>query len=627
MQHRLIFAPLAMAFAMLTFISASYADNPEQGAYESVPTDLYSSPNNGALPSGQINVVPGLAGTTAVSKDAAGVPTDNTNMLGCGGVGQGEYTTGLYNMPETFAKFQQDVDSLLSRQMLVMNYAMPQTAALFDQLNNFGNQRYQSFQQGCNLDALKQDAKKQYLEACVTKLTPTRKTLIEGMMTGDIKPKEPLLSSMAYAQAWEICSNQYVSDTTASTMRKDMNDSFAKQLRSVENVTNALTPLLCPVSGTDTEGQGCWQTLLIPQVRLCLDSSLGCADTSGYKVNAPLLTMPRFFDTLRFLMDEVVIARRVVDFNQQLTKNNVDGSTQKLAASEAVLYLSISTYQRVSSGGGSSGSIIMGSNIAENQKPDSSVSDFQVNYLNCKDADIMSPIKQYADRLTKRLEGRKGGAVTITAKELIKTDYDKPIEKLALTDASTEQVAALKALSYASLGCTANQQIPMFDPNIMASLQNQCMPEDRYAYYSMAGNDVALAATRDVYRYLNQRLKQAYTRLLTEGTVPSTGSSMVTPNSNSPNAGGGGQTGTTTSVSPTISPELNARLARVVKEVMIPEVESQIERLNDLTNTRGQFAQRIQQIYATKSGCVYGNVLPKSSTGPRAPNRSRASGG
>ena len=79
---------------------------------------------------------------------------------------------------------------------------------------------------------------------------------------------------------------------------------------------------------------------------------------------------------------------------------------------------------------------------------------------------------------------------------------------------------------------------------------------------------------------------------MTEGIVQSPSSSVA---------------GTT---SPTISPELNNRLARVVKEVMIPEIESQIERLNDLTNTRGQFAQRVQQIYATKNGCIYGKAIP-----------------
>ncbi len=606
----LTFIPLTMAMAMLVVTNQTHADNPSQGAYDTIPTDLYTSPNNGALPSGQINVVPGMAETTAVSKEKASVPADNSNLLGCGGVGQGEYTSGLYNMPETFAKFQQDVDSLLSRQMLVMNYSMPQTAALFDQLNNFGNQRYQSFQQGCNLDSLKQDAKKQYLDACVTKLTPDRKTKITALMTGDTAPKEPLLSSMAYAQAWEICSNQYVSDTAAATMRKDMNTQFANQVRMVENVTNALTPLLCPVNGTDTDTQGCWQTLLIPQVRLCLDSSLGCTDSNGYKVNPPLLTMSRYFDTMRFIMDEIVIARHVIDLNQQLTKNNVDGSTQKLAASEATLSLSNATYQRLGSAGGASSTVLMGYPVNEKLVPDLSVRDFQLNYLNCKDPDLTTPLKEYARKLTSRLSDRKSGAVTITPLILEADDYDKPLEKLGLTDASEEQIKALKSLSWASLGCTANQQIPMFDPNIMASLQNQCMPEDRYAYYAMAGNDVALTATRDVYRYLNQQLKQVYTRLLTESVVQKTETSTSADS--------------TVSSDPVISPELNARLARVVKEVMIPEIETQIERLNDLTVTRGEFAQRVQQIYATKSGCIYGNTLGRSSTGGPARYRSSA---
>lgn len=139
----------------------TYAGDADGGSSAYVPptsTDVYISPELSGFgqPLGQVNVVPGIEGmTTSVSATPAAIPTDNRNLLGCGGIGQGEFTSAVYNMPESFGKFQTDVNSLLARQILSLNYVMPQSAALFDQLNNYGNQRYQIFQNGCDLDSLK----------------------------------------------------------------------------------------------------------------------------------------------------------------------------------------------------------------------------------------------------------------------------------------------------------------------------------------------------------------------------------------------------------------------------------------------------------------------------------------
>lgn len=604
MSRTRLIPPVLTLIAMFAVAGAVQAQeggsDASTGGTQLIPADLYISVdgNGFAVPGGQINIVPGKT-LPVVSSATAPVPEDTTNLLGCTGIGQGEYTSGIYNMPESFGKFQQDANSLLSKQLLTMNFALPQTAALFDQLNNYGNQRYQTFQQGCSVDLLKQDAKKQYLNACVAKLTPDRVTSIRQVLAGqNPPPKDEMVNAMAYAQAWEVCANQYVSDTVALALRKDTNQAFARQVREVENVTNAIKPLLCTAAntgGTGTADNGCWQTLLLPQVRLCLDDSLGCTDPAGYTILEPMVTMPRLFDTLRYIMDEIVISRYVADLNQQIIKLGLDNTVQRLAAAEASLRLSNATLGRASQaaeGEGDTASPVNGTlffGYGVNANPPPSVEEFQLSYLNCKDVDPLSPLKEYAKRLNARIQKAGGGADKLKVENINLQQYDKVIEKLDIAEADAAGKEALKSLAVVGLGCTVNQVVPLFDPNLTVSLYAQCLPQDRNAFYAMAGYDVSLAATRDVYRYLNLNLKRAYTRLLTQSAVPISSTAV----------------GTADSPSPTLSPELNARLARVVKEVMIPQVEAQIERLDELNRTRGQFGQRAQQLYTSKVGCMY----------------------
>lgn len=594
---------LAAIFAVASFQA--------HAQYSNDPTDLYTSPNleSGiAIPSGGINPGPAnLTGTTgsmynpAVSAKPATGPADTTNLLGCGGVGQGEYTSALFNMPETFGKFQQDVNSMLAKQILAMNYIMPQTAALFDQLNNFGDQRYQIFQKGCNLDGLRQNAKDQYLKACVEdpKRLNDRKNIIKKYYAdgpkgqeGDAMP-ERMINAMAYAQVWEICTNQYVSDTTVLDLRKKETKKFVEEVRRVENVTRAIVPLLCPAKkdNTDDSEEGCWQELLIPQVRMCLEGAFPCDSKEGaYAVNEPIVSMQRMYDTLRFIGDDLIMARRVNKFTSEL--NKFSSSMVSQAAKEAALSIGYTTLFRMEAG---SSGVLKEPALSSGQIEglDKSVRDFQIGYLNCQNADIMLPLKTFSTSINKAMDRAKMTAPKPELPKLVVGDYKSFVKLMQLktsdnTDISQPQADAFANLAWSALGCTANHTVPLFDPNIVASLSTSCLPQDRYAFYSMASNDAAISATRDIYRYLNNRLKQAYARLMVETAVPVS----------STEAGD--------KVPPTISPELNRRLATVVKEVMIPYVESQLARLDDAQNARGEFAQRVQQIYSNRSGCVYG---------------------
>lgn len=509
-----------------------------------------------------------------------------SNTLGCGGIGQSEFTSGLFNMPETFQKFQQDINSTLSKNILSMNFVMPQTSALFDQLNNIGNQRFDQFQRGCNVTQLQQDAKQNYLQACVEKLTPERKTLIEEDNEDrpqNAKIPENQIGPMAYAQAWEICTNQSVSNTMAMEVRNEKLTAFYEQTRQAERVDQAIRPLLCDLTqeSLTNENAGCWIKYLIPQVRICLGDNLenGCTD-GPYGVKEPIVSMQRLFDAMRFVMEDEVIGRRIVSFTADLDNKKVGPSARRSAAIEASLRMSTATLTREAS----TTTTIVGTELST--IPDKSVLDYQLNYLSCKNLDVLSPVRQYHQDLKKRLDT---GVTLSEIAVFTQTNYKNIVTKMKLVDgeggeASDKDKNAVAALLQTALGCTANQSIPVFDPNIMASLQAQCSNQDQSAFYAIAGYDVSMAATRDVYRYVGLKLKQAYARLLTEAMVPVSDT-------------------TNTSVSPTLSPELNAKFANVVKDVMIPYIESQIARLDELSATRGVFGQRVREIYNSKTGC------------------------
>ncbi|TKW60946.1 MAG: hypothetical protein DI628_08665 [Blastochloris viridis] len=607
----------AAVLALQICVGSVYAQFDGTGGIPAADLYLSPLPETGLRvpPSGAINITPALnpeeamGDRTPVMTGEAAKVGDVTNTLGCAGIGQGEFTSGLYNMPETYLKFQQDVNSTLSKNLLSLNFVMPQTSALFEQLNNIGNQRYDQFQRACNVTQLQQDAKQTYMQACVEKLTPERKKLIEednNKRPQNARIPEAQIGPMAYAQAWEVCGNQYTSNTTALDVRNTKLTDFYTKTRELERVNDAVAPLLCQLTNSQKASDdiaGCWSQFLIPQVRICLGNDLegGCTD-GNYGVKEPIITMQRLFDTMRFVMEDEVIARRVISFTTQLDQKNIGPSARRLAAAEASLAMSTATLFR-----GVSGTTSTGSDIPS--MPLNTVQDYQLGYLSCKQNDILIPLKEYQNRIKEKA----GSGVEIKdIEELLEPAYEQVVKRMKLPSMSgknsgaagaesgggdvndEKDVKAVGALLKTAIGCTANQSIPIFDPNITAALQTQCSAQDRSAFYTMAGYDVALTATRDVYRYTGLKLKQVYARLLTEAMVPVSDT-------------------TNTSVSPTLSPELNAKFATVVKDVMIPYVDAQIQRLDELNTTRGVFGQRVREIYNNKSGCMSqpaGFVLP-----------------
>jgi hypothetical protein len=561
---RLIF-PALLVFTAVSVQAQTNTTNNNPSTY-TAPTQLYDSPNISAfgIPTGLLSIdTPNQAkifDTTPATVTTPLSVVSATSVLGCGGVGQGEYTSALFNMPEVFSKFQNDVNSPLAKALLTMNYSLPQTAALFDTLNSYGNQRYDQFQRGCNLDALKQDAKQQYLQACVAEQVPLRTSIIG---TQNPTVQEPMKSSQAYAQAWEICQMQYVSNTQALAQRINVATAFAKEIRGAEYANIAIRSMVCGVSDTTTNG--CWQELLLPQVKVCNDSTLeGGCNPDGYGVEEAPIRMLPLFDTLRLSVTEDISRKVVSKLVSQLNSQGVDGASQIAAAETAAM------------------------NMTQPFKAAAthSLIDFEKNYLNCRSPDLIYPLKQFVTAINATAKP----ATAITAPALDSPPFQSNVNVLLSTVPSTADAGFTKDKDdfknyvYSAIGCVTNQTIPMLDPMIIVQTNLQCTADDMDAFYALASYDVATTAIRETYEYLVDRLKSAQARLQIEDIRPET-------------------TGSDLGKIP--SKELNRRLATVIKDLMIPHLENQIRRLEQINAARGEFGSRIKQIYADKAGCVY----------------------
>lgn len=540
------------------------------------PPPIYQSQdvNPFGPPSGAINL--GMYtgyNPNALAKITSPTDLQTKNFQGCGGVSQGDYTSGLYYMPEVFGKFQQDVNSPLAKQLLTFNYSMPQTAALFDTLSNYGNARYQQFQQSCSLSALQKDAKQQFLSACVTqKLIDERKKKVEEAGTTlQSEQKEQL----AYAQAWEICAAQYTSNTTIATVNtfdtfKKTNKAFADDVVANQNLKTALKPLLCVKQTGDPLESGCWHMLMLPDVQLCADATLtkegdtkGCSDGKTYGVREAPVNVSMFFDLMRYATSQGMVSKTLMPLLQKIQDAGLDANLKRLAAQDAVYKY--------------------GQDAPVTATLDDSIKPFQRTYLACASSDVSKQLTLWVDALKARAKDVGNESVNITVDTFGNADYTNMVDKMTYLNTSSENATdanakkSLAALAEAAAGCSVIKHVPMFDPNLIAAL-GECSDKDLKAFYIMASYDAALQATRDTYGYLLLRLKQVYGQVLSNAAVPGTAN--------------------------TISPAMNEKLATAVKEVWIPAVENQLERLDKLNANRGQFAQRVQSIYTNRRGCV-----------------------
>ncbi|MBI1308518.1 MAG: hypothetical protein GC129_01490 [Proteobacteria bacterium] len=626
------FRPAALAVLGLWLFSAiavpAFADDPSPTASTTTTAPQYYFSESGSAfggPSGMLNLgTDNTQNTTFPTTPVATTDDDVDALKGCGGIGQGDYTSALFNMPEVFDKFKKDVNSELAKQILTYNYSLPQTAALFDTLNSYGNARYQQFQQACKLDSLKQDAKNQYMSACVKEQVPIRMDIVtkayDAAQTANaanntntstnaiqsapqVTNKDDIVKAQAYAQAWEVCSMQYASDDAALKKRKESGKAFADVIRGTENVNESIRPLLCPAAtntssadatNTSNSTTACWPLLLVPQVRLCNGSDLsgGCTPSTDYGVKEAPLQTSVFFDLMRFIMNNKIVPDWIDQVFQKIKAANIDPATLSLAADKTKLTLSRG--------------LSYSSNIAIS---DPLTAEFQKDYLNCSSNNMKYALQTYVQIINGRDPAQAADdtgnhqivpsqSVAVNLNDIGVSDLQTIIDaQLKLPAAYATDKAALPSLALVALGCTANQTIPIFDPYIVTDLQTQCNATDTAAFYDISSNDVALTATRDTYRYLSLKLKEVYARLLTEK-----GAGIKQP------AATTAADGAATTPDLIDSPELRERLARVVKEVMIPAVDEQIARLNELAKVRGEFAKRVEKIYSTKSGCIYTNA-------------------
>jgi hypothetical protein len=573
--------------------AASYYASPNGNAFGMPTGGLFL--NNQKSDLGKETDVPAFGDFTAPKESTtANVPN---NYPGCAGVTQADYTTALFYTSGVFDKFKRDINSDLAKQLLTYNYSLPQTAALFDTLNNYGNAQYQSFVQGCKVNALQQDARQQYINQCVTEELVTKqfdglKKALQASAGGGNSPMQltdPQIRQLAYAQAWELCSSMKASPTTPNPTQSDdsyllayqkSNLNFMTLLQKSQDVNASIKDMLC-TNYNGAAGDLCWQAAFLPQVRVCVDKDMtgdkdkGCLDGEKYGVRAPQVRSGPFFDTLRYIAANLYMKKSFNPYRISIIAE-VGQQSLKTAANQTV-QLFDRTQDDVAGAG------------SENSRPDKTVGiatisnpavlDFEHNYLGCNNHDALSIVREFDAIIRANRNANKGKAVKTSLTAIATTDIDAVVNRMDLGKDVKASDLGLSYVAEAALGCAVNQHIPMFDPNIFVNLTAQCNNNDIESFYTMAGYDASLQATRDVYMYLNSRLKAIRTQLLASPQVPKAVSDSA------------------------ISPEVNKRLADAIQDVMIPYMEDQLARLDKLNETRSQFARRVQEIYTTKDGC------------------------
>jgi hypothetical protein len=488
-------------------------------------------------------------------------------------------------MPHEYTRFQRDLNSLLGKQLLTFNYSLPQTSALFAQLNTMGTERFGQFQRACNVTDLQQKAKNEYLKACLVAEIPRReadlrdKIFLQNASIAASPPTPPLPDGtesprperieleerkrMAYAQAIEVCNLQY--STENNTLRTTTNAEVAEKMRSGELVTNRLRQMLCPASAGLAAGSisPCWPLLLLPRVRVCAAEELGCGTGGFYGVRTPVVEVQQVLDAMLTIMLKNVQPNVIDRFNQQLAEKGVENAGLKIATDKASQVLNSTP------------------STAPPPPTEKILANFQRG-LNCPTIEMLRPITTHVDAINQILldytVDSTGSFVPITIGTVDAAAFSGVVSTMNLTAASgfTEDINQLPRALETALGCTINRAVPMFDPKITYAL-NRCTPGDRAAFYQISANQAAMQATRELYNFTLSQLRKVSFRLLNQED-----------DSNFPGK------------------ELAEKQHAAVREVMIPAMEDALKSLDEMVAAKGKFGKRVGEIYAKRSGCVYG---------------------
>jgi hypothetical protein len=460
---------------------------------------------------------------------------------------------------------------------MVQNMVMPQTAALFGQMNTFGAERYQQFLTAYPLSAQQRDARDQYLQACMAEV----RAGLGGAGAG-------AQGAMLNARAAEMCLQRY--NDQSRQIQAQKGEAFADFSRQAQDVNAMLAPLMCPTSGT-AASTVCWPNLLLTQVRLCAEGQLDAngrlqacdANNFGPK------PAPVPFQTLMDIMVQTVGTQYLTSttnpFLRQLAI--VDGASLRNAANRA------------------RGEI-------KNQpitNPVNTIADFQTDYLQCVSSNPFAGLRalgqvvyddvfggstdgntQLPNGSTLAQERQRSLLLNDTGLGPFQTATQQVLSGYAGL-ASEQRVSLegnLASAMHAAVGCAANRDIPFLDPMTVITMRNTCSPDDLQGYFKLAAMDVANVAARNMYLYTKQQLEGAIGRL--EANDPTV---LRTTRAD----------GTVTTLD---SPAIRQRLALAARTIMLPQLNSDLKRIENLQTLAQKSVIRTttQGIYRSGSGCL-----------------------
>lgn len=530
------------------------------------------NPITGLMSSPTIPTVPGFG--AAFDPGTASL-LERQMIQGTGSFGYYDYSGALFNMPDVYNQFiQRDVDSSLGVSLMVQNMVMPQTAALFGQMNTFGAERYQNFLASYPITEQQKDARDQYLQSCMNQI---RFTL------GGNNQSPGQLNALAA----ETCLQRY-SDQSRQ-IQAQSEQTFAEFVRESQDVNAMLAPLMCP---TNEAGEilPCWPNMLLKQVRLCALNKLDASgqpevcDSNNFGVQPAPVSTQALLDIIVKTVGDTYLPEIINPFMRQLAI--VDGATLQNVAVRARSEMS---------------------NLPPSPpNVPATIVDFQTNYLQCTNSNPMAGMRTLGQVVYDDVFGGNNDGGTqlpnggTLAQERQRSLILGETSSLQFLQATTDLLAPLTGLAgqersslentlssamFTSVGCAANRDIPFLDPLTIVTMRNNCSPDDLQSYFKLAAMDVANVAARNMYLYTRQQLQEALGRLESYDPVafPMNGTDQ-----------------------PINSPAVQAKLARAIRSIMLPQIELDLKRIENLQTLAQKSIVRTatQGIYKSGGGCL-----------------------
>ncbi|HEX2859123.1 MAG TPA: hypothetical protein VHP58_02880 [Alphaproteobacteria bacterium] len=427
---------------------------------------------------------------------------NSTNFLGCGGIGIFNFSKLTFNANNVIDQLKSSMQTMLAKQLLTTAMSIPQVSAIFDTLNAFGNARFDLFNQSCNLNQIKKDARDAVIKKCVA----------DG---GD----------------QTTCQNNWDSQANAGKWLKDA----MKNLCGFQNFNQSTRAPMCK-DDSGNAVSNCALMAFMPQYSLSFSGGASgsggggmCAGgSSNTGVRQPVFVLQSSVDAIRGVSN--VYGTKAINSIQQARASGVTRAEMELAYQAAVKKCN-EDRANCGKGGGGSAAIAqpgfvqlakvdltqLGFAADSTSTPDAMEGRFK-KYIGCADnADPMALMKELNTQLQIIRPGASLGDLSLAEKDA--QDITKSLNFNITGDATASQQLGIDAKSAARLlqvgtTCIMAGGLSGLEPAKIIDLVYNQDSDCADAYINGSGVRVGHVVANYLYPFLKTEVKNMKTAIL-----------------------------------------------------------------------------------------------------------------